>query len=79
MSGSELDVILNIMNRQEENLYVRLANYPSYAVLNCIARSKQEAVERFVDWLTTLTVQKEVAHSLNGGSGKAKIILCGHR
>ncbi|KAF8605249.1 hypothetical protein BDV93DRAFT_490531 [Ceratobasidium sp. AG-I] len=38
----------------------------------------KEAVERFVDWLTTLTVQKEVAHNLNGGSGKAKIILCGH-
>ncbi|KAG8743960.1 hypothetical protein FRC10_011034 [Ceratobasidium sp. 414] len=38
----------------------------------------KEAVERFVDWLTTLTVQKEVAHSLAGGSGKAKIILCGH-
>ncbi|KAF8759906.1 hypothetical protein RHS01_01650 [Rhizoctonia solani] len=38
----------------------------------------QEAVERFVDWLTALTVQKEVAHHLKGGSGKAKIILCGH-
>ncbi|KAG8698159.1 hypothetical protein FRC08_006100, partial [Ceratobasidium sp. 394] len=38
----------------------------------------KEAVERFVDWLTTLAVQKEVAHSLAGGSEKAKIILCGH-
>ncbi|QRW02112.1 alpha/beta hydrolase family protein [Ceratobasidium sp. AG-Ba] len=38
----------------------------------------EEAVEKFVDWLTTLTVQKEVAHHLAGGSGKAKIILCGH-
>ncbi|KAG9127836.1 hypothetical protein FRC07_008479 [Ceratobasidium sp. 392] len=38
----------------------------------------KEAVEKFVDWLTTLTVQKEVAHNLAGGSGKAKIILCGH-
>ncbi|KAG8768441.1 hypothetical protein FRC12_005563, partial [Ceratobasidium sp. 428] len=38
----------------------------------------KEAVERFVDWLTALTVQKEVAHHLAGGSGKAKIILCGH-
>ncbi|CUA69423.1 hypothetical protein RSOLAG22IIIB_03949 [Rhizoctonia solani] len=40
--------------------------------------AKQEAVERFVDWLTAITVQKEVAHHLKGGSGKAKIILCGH-
>jgi hypothetical protein len=44
-----------------------------------IGYMKKEAVERFVDWLTTLTVQKEVAHNLAGGSGKAKIILCGHR
>ncbi|KAK1233312.1 hypothetical protein PQX77_003538 [Marasmius sp. AFHP31] len=34
-----------------------------------------EAVARFADWLTTLTVQKEVEH---GGSGKAKIVICGH-
>ena len=33
-----------------------------------------EAVERFVDWLTTLTVEREV-----GGARKAKIVLCGHR
>ncbi|THV08377.1 hypothetical protein K435DRAFT_740428 [Dendrothele bispora CBS 962.96] len=34
-----------------------------------------EAVTRFADWLTTTTVEKEVAH---GGAGKAKIVLCGH-
>lgn len=34
-----------------------------------------EAVARFADWLTTLTVQKEVQY---GGAGKAKIVLCGH-
>lgn len=35
-----------------------------------------EAVVRFADWLTTLTVEREVASG--GGAGKAKIILCGH-
>ncbi|KAJ7068451.1 hypothetical protein C8F01DRAFT_979218 [Mycena amicta] len=35
-----------------------------------------EAVVRFSDWLTTLTVEKEVASG--GGAGKAKIVLCGH-
>ncbi|KAJ3999566.1 hypothetical protein F5050DRAFT_1736965 [Lentinula boryana] len=35
-----------------------------------------EAVVRFSDWLTELTVTKEVAHG--GGAGKAKIVLCGH-
>lgn len=40
--------------------------------------SLSSAVERFVDWLTTLTVQKENDHGLGGGAGKAKIVLCGH-
>ncbi len=31
----------------------------------------------FADWLTTLTVEREVASG--GGAGKAKIVLCGHR
>ncbi|KAF5358946.1 hypothetical protein D9758_004748 [Tetrapyrgos nigripes] len=36
---------------------------------------ENEAVTHFADWLTTLTVEKEVAY---GGAGKAKIVLCGH-
>ncbi|KIJ57129.1 hypothetical protein M422DRAFT_773813 [Sphaerobolus stellatus SS14] len=36
------------------------------------------AVERFADWLATLTVEREVAHGMGGGAGKAKIVLCGH-
>jgi hypothetical protein len=32
-----------------------------------------------VDWLTTLTVEREVANGTGGGAGKAKIVLCGHR
>lgn len=39
--------------------------------------SKSEAVVRFADWLTTLTIEREVASG--GGAGKAKIVLCGHR
>ncbi|KAF8812245.1 hypothetical protein BYT27DRAFT_7086925 [Phlegmacium glaucopus] len=35
-----------------------------------------KAVVRFADWLTTLTVEREVASGL--GAGKAKIVLCGH-
>jgi esterase/lipase superfamily enzyme len=35
-------------------------------------------VERFSDWLTTLTVQHEVANGLGGGAGKARIVLIGH-
>ncbi|CAE6447622.1 unnamed protein product [Rhizoctonia solani] len=56
------------------NVTVECLVFPSYETKGEL----QEAVERFVDWLTTLTVQKEVAHHLKGGSGKAKIILCGH-
>ena len=40
---------------------------------------QDKAVERFADWLTTLTVEREVAHGAGGGAGKAKLILCGHR
>ncbi|KAF8165537.1 hypothetical protein B0H34DRAFT_649403 [Crassisporium funariophilum] len=35
-----------------------------------------KAVVRFADWLTTLTVEREVASG--GGAGRAKIVLCGH-
>jgi hypothetical protein len=48
--------------------------------LRClIIRAQKEAVERFADWLITLTVEKEVANGTGGGAGKAKIVLCGHR
>ncbi|KAI0082476.1 hypothetical protein K474DRAFT_1655250 [Panus rudis PR-1116 ss-1] len=36
------------------------------------------AVIRFADWLTNLTVEREVANGVGGGAGKAKIVLCGH-
>lgn len=40
---------------------------------------QSQATERFVDWLTTIAVKKEVADGAGGGAGKAKIVLCGHR
>ncbi|KAL4267875.1 putative lipase ROG1 family protein [Pleurotus pulmonarius] len=35
-----------------------------------------EAVIRLADWLTTITVNREVASG--GGAGKVRIVLCGH-
>ena len=35
-------------------------------------------MERFVDWLAGVVVHKEVAGGLGSGSGKAKVVLCGH-
>ena len=37
------------------------------------------AVENFADWLSNLTVEREVAHGTGGGAGKARIVLVGHR
>ncbi|KAG6911246.1 hypothetical protein DXG01_003113 [Tephrocybe rancida] len=53
--------------------------YEAYRELNN-AQTKgnlNEAVIRFADWLTTLTVEREVASG--GGAGKANLVLCGHR
>lgn len=36
------------------------------------------AVERFVDWLTSLVIDLEVNHGAGGGMGKARVVLCGH-
>lgn len=41
--------------------------------------AQNEAVIRLADWLTTLTVEREVANGAGGGAGKAKVVLCGHR
>lgn len=40
---------------------------------------KDATVERFADWLASLTVERENANGGGGGAGKAKIVLCGHR
>ena len=46
---------------------------------NASNQCQNAAVVRFADWLTDLTVQREVAYGVGGGAGKAKIVLCGHR
>ena len=37
------------------------------------------ATDAFIDWLATVTVEKENAGGTGGGAGKARIVLCGHR
>jgi hypothetical protein len=36
-------------------------------------------VERFADWLVTLTVDRESASGTGRGAGSARLVLCGHR
>ncbi|KAI6163078.1 hypothetical protein EDD17DRAFT_1776250 [Pisolithus thermaeus] len=57
----------HILTETMDNAAVECTVFPAY---------ENAAVERFADWLTTLTVQKEVAHG--GGAGVVKIVLCGH-
>ncbi|KAJ6628805.1 hypothetical protein B0H10DRAFT_1940185 [Mycena sp. CBHHK59/15] len=61
-----------------ERLQHMLSETISNASVECIVfpAYEEEAVVKFADWLTTLTVEKEVASG--GGAGKAKIVLCGH-
>ncbi|KAL5507804.1 hypothetical protein ACEPAH_5422 [Sanghuangporus vaninii] len=56
------------------NVNVECIVFPAYETKGELSA----AVERFVDWLTTLTVEREVANGSGGGAGKAKIVLCGH-
>ncbi|KAG0709797.1 hypothetical protein DFH29DRAFT_14809 [Suillus ampliporus] len=56
------------------NLKVECVLFPAYETKGQL----NAAVEHFADWLTTLTVQREVADGKGGGAGKAKIVLCGH-
>ncbi|THH05087.1 hypothetical protein EW145_g5051 [Phellinidium pouzarii] len=51
------------------NVVVESVIFPAYEVA---------AVERFADWLATLTVEREVSSGAGRGAGKAKIVLCGH-
>ncbi|KAG6833916.1 hypothetical protein H0H87_007927 [Tephrocybe sp. NHM501043] len=54
------------------NVAVECVVFPAYETKGNL----NEAVIRFADWLTTLTVEREVASG--GGAGKANIVLCGH-
>lgn len=63
-----------LSNRPKVTLYV--LDHP-HVPSHSSRLSQNEAVLRFADWLTTLTVEREV--SSGGGSGSAKLVLCGHR
>ncbi|KAF9821253.1 hypothetical protein IEO21_00861 [Rhodonia placenta] len=63
----------HILSETLDNVRVQSVVFPAYEV-----SLHTEAVVRFADWLTTLTVQREVANDLEGGAGKAKVVLCGH-
>ncbi|KZT72503.1 hypothetical protein DAEQUDRAFT_663996 [Daedalea quercina L-15889] len=62
----------HILSETIEKTIVECVVFPAYEV------SCNEAVVRFADWLTNLTVQREVANGSGGGAGKAKVVLCGH-
>ncbi|KAI0347098.1 hypothetical protein BDW22DRAFT_1351451 [Trametopsis cervina] len=57
-----------------QNVHVESIPFPAYETKGEL----NAAVIRFADWLTQLTVEKEVAHGTGGGAGKARIVLCGH-
>ncbi|KAA1466770.1 hypothetical protein DENSPDRAFT_812059 [Dentipellis sp. KUC8613] len=64
----------HLLTETLHNVTVESIVFPAYETKGNLA----EAVERFSDWLTTLTVEKEVASGGGHGAGKAKIVLCGH-
>ncbi|CCM04049.1 uncharacterized protein FIBRA_06208 [Fibroporia radiculosa] len=64
----------HILSETIQNVLVECVVFPAYETKGDLS----EAVIRFADWLTTLTVQREVANGLGGGAGKASIVLCGH-
>lgn len=65
----------HVLNETIENVVSECIVFPAYETKGEL----DAAVERFADWLTTLTVEREVANGEGGGAGKAKIVLCGHR
>jgi len=64
----------HILSETIPNVVVESIVFPAYETKGDL----NAAVVRFADWLTNLTVQREVANGVGGGAGKAKIILCGH-
>ncbi|KAG2152403.1 hypothetical protein BD769DRAFT_37089 [Suillus cothurnatus] len=66
--------IEHVLTETIENLKVECILFPAYETKGQL----NAAVEHFADWLTTLTVQREVANGLGGGAGKTNIVLCGH-
>ncbi|KIJ20310.1 hypothetical protein PAXINDRAFT_7558 [Paxillus involutus ATCC 200175] len=62
----------HILTESMNDVPVECVVFPAYETKGDL----NAAVVRFADWLTTLTVQKEVANG--GGAGRVKIVLCGH-
>ncbi|KAG6831390.1 hypothetical protein H0H92_010992 [Tricholoma furcatifolium] len=65
--------VQHILAESTTNVPVECIVFPAYETKGEL----NEAVDRFADWLTTLTIEKEVASG--GGAGTANIVLCGHR
>ncbi|KAI0663247.1 hypothetical protein C8Q70DRAFT_956954 [Cubamyces menziesii] len=64
----------HVISETLENTAVESIVFPAYETKGDL----NAAVTRFADWLTDLTVRREVANGLGGGAGKANIVLCGH-
>ncbi|KAI9001402.1 hypothetical protein BD414DRAFT_431911 [Trametes punicea] len=64
----------HIITESLDNTTVESIVFPAYETKGEL----NAAVTRFADWLTDLTVRREVANGLGGGAGKASIVLCGH-
>ncbi|KAI9507555.1 hypothetical protein F5148DRAFT_1203927 [Russula earlei] len=65
----------HILSETVQHTLIESIIFPAYQTKGDL----NTAVELFSDWLTTLTVEKEVAHLTSGGAaGHVKIVLCGH-
>ncbi|KAI9069227.1 hypothetical protein FKP32DRAFT_1617478 [Trametes sanguinea] len=64
----------HIVSESLGNATVESIVFPAYETKGNL----NAAVTRFADWLTDLTIRREVANGLGGGAGKANIVLCGH-
>jgi len=62
----------NLLTEAVPGLKVECIVFPAYETKGEL----DKAVVNFADWVTTTTVEREVATGL--GSGSAKIVLCGH-
>ncbi|VDC04083.1 unnamed protein product [Peniophora sp. CBMAI 1063] len=72
--GSFPSRLTHVLSETIDNVRVESIIFPAYETKGEL----DKAVERFADWLTTLTVEREVQHGAGGGAGKAKLVLCGH-
>ncbi|KAI0650270.1 hypothetical protein C8Q79DRAFT_901409 [Trametes meyenii] len=64
----------HILTESMLNVTVESIVFPAYETKGEL----NAAVIRFSDWLTDLTVRREVANGIGGGAGKASTVLCGH-